>query len=474
MIRCRFAPSPTGHLHVGGVRTALFNWLFTRSNNGKFILRIEDTDVERSTKNYEEQILMSLRWCGLDWDEGPDIKGLDSYYRQSERNEQGIYLHYAKNLVNEGYAYYAIYDPIDRNKIIKKTSTLSKDEYYNHNYTINLKCEKSGEILFNDLLKGEMSFRKDTFNDFVIMKSNGFPTYNFAVVIDDYLMEITHVIRGEDHLSNTPRQLMIYEVLDWKPPEFMHIPLILGHDRSPLSKRHGHTSVEFFRNEGYLSKGLMNYLALLGWTVNEEIFDFKNKINEFSLNSISNKPVIFDYEKLEWINGKQLRIMEIDDLLIEYGNWLKYIGDTDIYSKITENQYYTKNVIEICKPKVNTLTQLYEFSLPFFINEMDFEDRFVEKFIKKEWFIPLLERAIERFDSNNDWSIKGTEKVVRDLAEEKITSKKNTFQSIRGASTGRLVTPGLFETLAIMGRTMVLERLNNALDMAEQIQDDEK
>ncbi|MFO7881602.1 MAG: glutamate--tRNA ligase family protein, partial [Kosmotogaceae bacterium] len=208
MIRCRFAPSPTGHLHVGGVRTALFNWLFARSNNGKFILRIEDTDVERSTRDFEEQIFMSLRWCGLGWDEGPDIKGLDSYYRQSERNKQGIYLHYAKKLIDEGYAYYALYDPNDRSKIVKKTSAISDDEYNNHNYTINLKCEKTGEISFNDLLKGEMSFRKDTFNDFVIMKSNGFPTYNFAVVIDDYLMEITHVIRGEDHLSNTPKQLM--------------------------------------------------------------------------------------------------------------------------------------------------------------------------------------------------------------------------------------------------------------------------
>lgn len=473
MIRCRFAPSPTGHLHVGGVRTALFNWLFARSNDGKFILRIEDTDVERSTKDFEEQILMSLRWCGLDWDEGPDIKGLNSSYRQSERNDQGIYLNYAEKLINEGSAYYAIYDPNDRSKIVKKTSTISDNDYCN-NYTINLKCEKSGEILFTDLLKGEMSFRKDTINDFIIMKSNGLPTYNFAVVIDDHLMKVTHVIRGEDHLSNTPRQLMVYKALGWEPPKFMHIPLILGHDRTPLSKRHGHTSVEFFRNEGYLSKGLMNYLALLGWTVDEEIFDFKNKINEFSLKSISNKPVIFDYEKLEWVNGKQLRGMEISDLLIEYGNWLKYVGNTDMYSKMTDDQSYAKDVIDICKPKVNTLMQLYEFSTPFFTKELDFENNFVEKFMKKEWIIPLLERAIERFDNNNDWSIKGTEKVVRDLAEEKITSKKNTFQCIRGAVTGRLVTPGLFETLAVLGKTRVLDRLNNTLDMAEQIQEDEK
>jgi glutamyl-tRNA synthetase len=474
MIRCRFAPSPTGHLHVGGLRTALFNWLFARSKNGKFILRIEDTDIERSTKAFEEQILMSLRWCGLDWDEGPDIKDMNSFYRQSERNEQGIYLHYAEKLIKEGYAYYAIYDPNDKNKIVEKTSSITGDHYKDNNYTINLKCDRSGEIVFNDLLKGEMSFRNDTFNDFVIIKSNGFPTYNFAVVIDDHLMQITHVIRGEDHLSNTPRQLMIYKLLGWDPPEFMHIPLILGQDRSPLSKRHGHTSVEFFRKEGYLNKGLMNYLALLGRTVDEEIFDFKDKVNEFSLNSISNKPVIFDYEKLEWVNGKQLRGMEISDLLIEYGNWLKFIGNTDMYNKMTDDQSYAKDVIDICKSKVNTLMQLYEFSSPFFTSELDFEDKFAEKFLKKDWIIPLLERAIERFDNNNDWSLNGTEKVVRDLAEERITSKKNTFQSIRGAVTGRLVTPGLFETLSVLGKTRVLDRLSNTLDMAEQLQEDEK
>jgi glutamyl-tRNA synthetase len=267
---------------------------------------------------------------------------------------------------------------------------------------------------------------------------------------------------------------MIYKLLGWDPPEFMHIPLILGQDRSPLSKRHGHTSVEFFRKEGYLNKGLMNYLALLGWTVDEEIFDFKDKVNEFSLNSISNKPVIFDYEKLEWVNGKQLRGMEISDLLIEYGNWLKFIGNTDMYNKMTDDQSYAKDVIDICKSKVNTLMQLYEFSSPFFTSELDFEDKFAEKFLKKDWIIPLLERAIERFDNNNDWSLNGTEKVVRDLAEERITSKKNTFQSIRGAVTGRLVTPGLFETLSVLGKTRVLDRLSNTLDMAEQLQEDEK
>ncbi|HDM70249.1 MAG TPA: glutamate--tRNA ligase, partial [Thermotogales bacterium] len=246
-VRVRFAPSPTGYLHVGGVRTALFNWLFARKNGGKFILRIEDTDLERSSSEYERIILDSLRWCELDWDEGPDVGGDFGPYRQSERKKMGIYDEIARILVESKNAYYAVHDLEDPKKVMLKADRYPT-EYKERGHDITVKFHvKPERISFHDILKGEVTFDLSKMDDFVIVKSNGYPTYNFAVVVDDWKMRITHVIRGEDHLSNTPKQLIIYEALGIKPPEFMHIPLILGHDRSPLSKRHGGTSVDYFR-----------------------------------------------------------------------------------------------------------------------------------------------------------------------------------------------------------------------------------
>jgi len=275
VIRVRFAPSPTGYLHVGGVRTALFNWYYSKKNNGKFILRIEDTDVERSKKEYEDIILDDFKWCGIDYDEGPDKNGEYGPYRQSERFD--TYKKYIDKLIVEKKAYYAIYSKEDNTKIIKKSYEYPK-KYYDEDYsiTINFKVEKNKKISFNDLIKGEMIFDSNTYNDFVIFRSNGVPMYNFTVVIDDYLMNITHVFRGEDHLSNTPKQIMLYEALGFKKPEFAHIPLIIGEDKAPLSKRHGGTSVAYFKEEGYLPSALMNYLAVLGWSTEEQVFNLKN------------------------------------------------------------------------------------------------------------------------------------------------------------------------------------------------------
>lgn len=473
MVRCRFAPSPTGHMHVGGVRTALFNWLFARNQGGSFILRIEDTDTERSTRESEEQIINSLRWCGLNWDEGPDIGGKYGPYRQSERTKAGLYKRYADELVKNNHAYYAIYHKDDPKTVIKTTTEEPTDLGEEYTYAVNFKVPKEGETTFEDLLKGNMVFKNETFDDFVIIKSNGFPTYNFAVVIDDHLMEITHVFRGEDHLSNTPKQLMIYDAFGWKAPTFMHIPLILGNDRSPLSKRHGHTSVDYFRREGYLSTALMNYLALLGWSVDEEIFDFRDKIRDFDPRSISNKAVIFDYEKLEWINGKHLRVIPLEELMTEFELWLRYTEKFDFYEKLLKDPEYSKQVISICREKINTMSQLLDFSAPFFSDELEYESRFVDKYLKKSWSTEVLEAAIRRFEENDDWSIEGVEKVIRDVSEEKHTSKKNTFQTIRGAVTGRLVTPGLFETVAVLGKEKTLERLEATLDLAESLKDEE-
>ncbi len=472
MVRTRFAPSPTGYLHVGGARTALFNWLFTRKERGKFILRMEDTDTERSTKESEHLIMEALRWLGLLWDEGPDIGGKHSPYRQSERKEAGIYDKYAKMLIEDKKAVYVVYDKEDRKKELFETFDYP-EEYVQkgHDVTVKFKVPAGKTIRFHDLLKGDMEFRSEDIEDFIIVKSNGFPTYNFAVVVDDHLMEITHVFRGEDHLSNTPKQLLIYEALGWQPPEFMHIPLIFGSDRTPLSKRHGATSVDHFRSEGYLASGLLNYLALLGWKVEEgkEIFDIRDRLESFDIKDISNKNVVFDYEKLEWVNGKHLRAMEIERVCVEFRNYLDYLNMIELIELIEKDKVYSMEVLNICREKVNTMKQLLDISTPFFVDSYEYEERYIEDYLKKNFAIPILEEAIKMAKENEDWTVEGCEKFVRDLAAKKIASKKKTFQLIRGAVLGKLVTPGLFISLSVLGKGKTVARLQRTLELARTI-----
>ncbi len=459
-VRLRFAPSPTGHLHVGGARTALFNWLYARKMNGKFILRIEDTDLQRSTKESEKAIIDSLKWCGIDWDEGPDVGGDFGPYRQSERVLKGIYDHYARALIERQMAYYTIYDKTDIKKPVLNTYEYPKEYIQQgHQITISFKVPK-GTTKFYDLLKGDMEFQNSTIEDFVIIKSDGFPTYNYAVVIDDHLMKITHVFRGEDHLSNTPKQIMIYNALGWEVPEFMHIPLILGFDRTPLSKRHGATSVEYFRSVGILNKGLMNYLALLGWSVGEEeIFDIKERIKNFDPSSISNKGVVFDPEKLEWVNGKHMRAIDPEKLFGEFVDWSRFTG-----RKTPEcSKEYALRVISICREKVNTLSALYDLSYPFFFDDYVYEQKFIDEYLKASYAKDVLERALDYFTRLQDWSVESTERVCRSLAQLEIASKNKVFQLLRGTVTGKLVTPGLFETLWVLGKQRVILRIEKAL-----------
>ncbi|MCD6545390.1 MAG: glutamate--tRNA ligase [Thermotogae bacterium] len=468
MVRVRFAPSPTGYLHVGGVRTALFNWLFARRMGGKFILRIEDTDLERSSKEFEVLILESLKWCGLDWDEGPDIGGDFGPYRQSERKETGIYQNYAQKLVEAKKAYYAVHDPEDSKKVIKKAFEWPQ-EYFKKGYDITIKFKvEEGETRFNDLLKGEMTFKNDVFDDIVIIKSNGFPTYNFAVVVDDHLMKITHVIRGEDHLSNTPKQIMIYQAFEWNPPEFMHIPLILGKDRSPLSKRHGGTSVNYFREQGYLNKALMNYLALLGWSVEEEIFDYKEKVETFTLNSISNKSVIFDYQKLEWINGKHLRNIDTLELYSIFYDWLKTFKkeEIEVIRELDINKSYALKVLKICREKVNTLAQLLEMIKPFLVDEYEYEGKYIEKFKSDGQAAKVLEESIKIFEKARE--LDNTDEIrelLENVSNNVEVKRKRAFQIVRGALLGKLITPGLFESIQVLGKSRTLQRLKRTLEI---------
>lgn len=327
-VRVRFAPSPTGHLHVGNARTALFNWLFARHEGGAFILRIEDTDIERSEERFEKQLLADLRWFGLDWDEGPDVGGPFGPYRQSERQE--IYHRYAAQLIAEGHAYYCFCTPgeleAERDAALQagiqpkysgRCRALAAEESARRidagePAAVRLRIA-GGSFTWSDLVHGLVSFTSDVIGDFILVRSGvhsgGHPAYNFGAVIDDHLMEISHVIRGDDHISNTPRQLAIYQALGWEPPAFAHLSTILGPDRTRLSKRHGATSLDNFRDEGVLPEALRNYLLLLGWSAADgktEILATNEMIAQFSLDRVNKSPAVFDREKLDWMNRAYL------------------------------------------------------------------------------------------------------------------------------------------------------------------------
>lgn len=331
-MRIRFAPSPTGQLHVGNARTALFNWLFARGAGMSFVLRIEDTDTERSSYDSERSILEDLRWLGLDWDEGPDVGGDFGPYRQSERLE--LYQAEAKSLLDSGHAYYCFCSP-EQLEIDRRSARLmgTKTGYSGRcrNVTaveahrrisvgskaaIRLRVPASRELSFDDLVRGKVTFRTEVIGDPVLLKSDGWPAYNFAVVVDDLAMKITHAIRGEDHISNTPRQLLVYEALGQKAPKFGHLALVMGPDHAPLSKRHGVTSVAALRNAGYLPESLMNYLALLGWSPRQgdELLDRAGLVNEFSIKDVVRSAAVFDKEKLAWVNRRYLKATSTERL----------------------------------------------------------------------------------------------------------------------------------------------------------------
>ncbi|HOB15661.1 MAG TPA: glutamate--tRNA ligase [Defluviitoga sp.] len=463
MVRVRFAPSPTGNLHVGGLRTALFNWYFAKKHDGKFIIRIEDTDLERSKREYENAILEELKWAGLDYDEGVDKNGEYGPYRQSERLD--IYQKYIEQLLNDGKAYYCVYEG---EEIVFEGNPLPNKYKLERNadssIVIKFKVKKDEVISFNDLIRGLIEFNTNYIEDFVILRSNRIPVYNFCVVIDDYLMKISHVIRGEDHIPNTPKQVLLYNALSFNLPEFAHLPLIVGEDRTPLSKRHGEVSISYFRKEGYLPKALLNYLSLLGWNANEQIFDFKEKFKEFDIKNVSKNPTVFDYNKLLWTNEVHLRNNHIDEVYQNFVDWCNYCK-----IDINSDDVYIRKVIEISRPKVRTLKELYEFSLNFFKNDFEYEEEFVNKYMSKPWFEEVIKISINKLEKLDVFEIKNIEYVLKEIASLNITSKKNVFQSIRGAVLGKLVTPGLYESIEVLGKEETIKRLKRTLNFSNNI-----
>ncbi|MFL6278898.1 MAG: glutamate--tRNA ligase [Vicinamibacterales bacterium] len=373
-MRVRFAPSPTGHLHVGNARTALFNWLLAHGKDGTFILRIEDTDIERSTKDSEVGILEDLRWLGLDWDEGPDVGGLHGPYRQSERLH--LYASYANELLSGGNAYYCFCSPAKLDEDRKADLAAGRPPKYRgtcrslaaddararmeagERPVIRFRVPDSGDVTFRDLVRGEVTFSNDVISDPVLVRSDGRPAYNFAVVVDDALMEITHVIRGEDHISNTPRQVLLYQSLGFTAPEFAHLSLVMGPDHTPLSKRHGTTSVAEFRERGYLPEALVNYLALIGWSPggDEELLPIQELARRFALEDVGHSAGVFDQEKLAWMNRHYMKEAAPARLAAESVRY--FIGRGYLRRRTDESMDYMISLLPMAVGSVDRLEEI--------------------------------------------------------------------------------------------------------------------
>jgi len=419
MVKVRFAPSPTGYLHIGGARTALFNWMYARAQSGKFVLRIEDTDTHRSRKEYVDEILESMKWLGLDWDE---------LYFQSERFD--IYRQYAQQLLSEGVAYK------DGDAIILKIPDTDVTVY--------------------DIIRGEITFDSSLIKDQVLIKSDGSPAYSFACVLDDHLMGITHVIRGEDHISNTPKQVLICQVLGIKPPKYAHLPLILGKDGERLSKRNGAVAVSEYKAMGFLPEALVNYLMLLGWSPgnNQEIMSLSFAIKRFSIKKINKAAAIFSMEKLKWINSQYIKKMEsirLAELLKPILKEKGYISD-DFDIKILEK------MAELYKRRLPTLMDFLERADFLFLDKISIEKEAAEKYLTQDKSKEFALLA-KKLDNLSIFDEKTTEKAFREVVAELGISSSELVHPVRVVLTGRAVGPGLFETMAVLGKEKTICRL---------------
>ncbi len=459
MVITRFPPSPTGYLHLGGARTALFNWLFARKEKGKFILRFEDTDLERSKKEYVDAIIEALKWLGLNWDEGP--------YFQTQRLER--YLEVAERLVEEGKAYYCACpkELLDQKREERLKRGL-KPRYDGTCRNLNLNKGKGRvvrikvpedllEISFEDLLRGRITFTPDEVDDFIILRADGIPTYNFAVVIDDLDMKITHIIRGDDHISNTPKQLIIYQLLGVKPPQFAHIPMVLSPDGSRLSKRHGARSILEYREEGYLPQAVINYLARLGWGYgDQEFFTVEELIEKFDLRRINLAPACFDPNKFLALNAQWIRFLPEEEIFKHLWPFIEPLGARN------HSEDYLLGVIKSLKPRVKTLKEMAENMTYFLTEDYEIYQEALVKHLTAE-LRPHLEELTKLLDNFPLEDEKEMETKIRAFAEERGVRLKDLAQALRVALTGKTVSPPLFEVMRLLGKDRVKARLNRVL-----------
>ncbi len=469
-VRCRIAPAPTGYMHVGNARTALYNWLFARHHGGVFILRVEDTDRKRSTEEAIAIVTDSLRWLDIRWDEGPEVGGEFGPYRQTER--LAIYEEATERFLQEDRAYFCYCTPEEledrRRAALKRGETPGYDgrcrnltaaerrAFEAEGRPRAVRFAMAGEdIKVHDLIRGDSDFPANDLRDFVIMRSDGTPTYLLAAAVDDVKMQMTHVIRGEDLLPSTPRQQEIIHALGATPPAYAHLPLIVGPDRQPLSKRHGSVAVEWFREQGFLPEALVNYLALLGWSFDETstFFSREELLEKFDLARVSRNPAAFDDEKLRWMNGHYIR--EADDArlteLLVHALFQEGL-ETDLQTVAA--------AIPLVKTRMHTLKEGAALIRFLFVEEVEPDDK-ARKMLGPERADYLLEVA-SRLEAVGEWSHQEIEKALRDLQAERQLSSTQAFQPIRAAVTGTLVSPPLFESIELLGRNRTLDRLRKA------------
>lgn len=479
--RVRFAPSPTGYLHVGGLRTALYNYLFAKSNDGKFVLRIEDTDRNRLVENAVENLINTLKWAGLDYDEGPDKSGEYGPYTQSERLD--IYHKYAKQLIEDGKAYYCFCSPerltalreeqqrlkLPQAKYDKHCLNLSKSDVQaklasNEPHVVRLNVEPGERVLIDDLIRGRVEFEREVIDDQVLIKADGYPTYHLANVVDDHLMKITHVIRGEEWLSSTPKHILLYEYLGWEIPKFAHLPLLLNPDKSKLSKRQGDVAAEDYRDNGYLREALLNFVALLGWSTsdNKEFFTMEELIENFSIDRVHKAGAVFNIEKLNWLNAEHLRAKPASELLAMLKDEMK----KSKYADKSFSDEYLLLIIEAMRERVSFIKE-YIDNCPYFYEEPHSYD---EAVIAKRWkedSADLLRKFLEKIKALENPTKEDYENSLDQVAQENGVGKGRLIHPIRLAVSGVGIGPGVFDLLYILGKEKVVNRIHKALTVLD-------
>ena len=464
-VRTRFAPSPSGYLHIGGARTALFNFLFARHHGGKFILRIEDTDRERSTPEAINAILDAMNWLGLDWDEGP--------FYQTKRYP--LYKEKVQKLLSEGKAYPCVCTP---EKLEAKRQLAQKEKRkpmydgtcrppegvipplpQDKPYTIRFRSPRDGSTIVNDAVKGDVLFDNRELDDLIIARSDGTPTYNFCVVVDDIDMGITHIIRGDDHLANTPRQILLYQALGDTPPQFAHVPLILGLDKARLSKRHGATSVTAYRDMGYLPEAILNYLVRLGWSHgDQELFSREELIEKFSLESVGKSAGVFNPEKFLWVNFHYLKTRPLSQLAEEIVPYIVAKG-----YRAPQDKSWLERMIKTLQERSRTLVELVDSAHFYLTDDIAIDEKAAKKFLTPEVSQPL-SKLIERLSALDEFSEANIESAFSGVLEEFGLSMGKLAQPVRVALTGSTVSPGIHEVIAVLGKERTIRRLQSALE----------
>jgi len=484
-VRVRFAPSPTGTPHIGNMRTALFDWLFARHSGGSFILRIEDTDQSREVEGAVDKIYESLRWLGLDWDEGPDVGGDYGPYMQSQRLH--LYQDAAKRLAEQGNAYYCYCsserlaqmraeqqerkEPPRYDRTCRDLTPQKRAEKEAEGITpvVRFKIPFEGKTSFDDVVYGRVEFENALLDDFVILKSDGFPTYHLASVVDDTAMRISHVIRGDDWLSSTPKHVLLYNALKYDPPQYAHMPLTFGKDRAKLSKRHGNAALLDYRDMGYLPEAMVNFLVLLGWSLDDktEIFDKDELIRLFSLDGISKTGAIFNIEKLNWFNGYYIRQLTVDQLIDRILPNLERELPREVIRPI--DREYLGRIVPLIHERIKLLTEITDLISFFFVDDIEHNaGDLVGKKMTAELALSALKVSCDRLGSLADFDHDSLEDLLRPLAEELGLKTGQLFGTLRVATTGRTVAPPLFETMAVLGKEKCIKRIEMAIDMLKE------